>query len=135
MVAETLNKTSTAVDQTYPVRSMTNTVTLTASTEDGDIYKMLNVKKGMRVVDVIFTSADVDQAALEVGIPASTNHSADPNLFITVADADGSAFRLDNATGANFTFLDDTTIDVEIGTVTTPGTVAMELTLLYVQAY
>jgi len=131
---------SSKVAATVPARSGLGLVSvcaeyaLTAALAAGDVIKMVKVPKGARVVDVQLSTTDLDThgtptIALDVG------DDGDTDRFIagsTIGQAGGVA-RLNSHAGHMYTYTEDDTIDVAVGTGPATGatTGTIRCTALY----
>jgi hypothetical protein len=135
----------------FAVQASVGTVTVDASTEDGDIFKVCRVPAGATVIGgwVIAGDGDTGIEALDIDIGWAANgvDAADPdglgNLGTWTGDASsgGTTEAINHlalggvlATAGPKTFTADTTIQLETNTAATTGA-AMEVTVVVLYLY
>lgn len=125
--------TPTFPDPAYPqkisagvVYEVTTVLTLPNDAVDTNVFQMVPVPKGARVVEVI-ASALAQAATIAVG------DGDDPDRYIASASVAAAAVtRLNKAVGMGYRYTANDTIDITLGATPTDGG-TVTLTVLFVQ--
>lgn len=117
------------------VNAVTATYTVSSNPTAGDIIQMVKVPRGATVLDVTLTATDMDTNGTPT-VAYTVGDTGDADRFITTSTVGqtGGVARMNAATGANYRYTSDTTIDITVGTASaTFAAGTLTLTVLLAQ--
>lgn len=105
------------------VYSVTGTFALGAALALNDVIKMCPVHKGVRVIDVVVSSDDLDTGTAIMLTVGDTDGTPDPDRYITASNVGqaGGVARMNNGVGHHYRFAEQGTVDVTVSTGPTTG--------------